>query len=226
MLKTKRLRKEKVDGWHFLLEDGRLRYGDNRFVKVGDRLQYKTFGDNYKTFGDNDKGPILCEIGMHASIRLVDALEYAPGPLLCRVTIEKDISSDRTKIVGRYRTALSKRSFVKGLKKFIIDCYWRLATSGPKRKIAKVVETFLTTGEVMALPLAGGQVLTLAKELIGLDNDDRYIHRMAADVMHLAEGGFNETRSWSNQKLMKYAKEAGFVIPSKAKLEPSAARMG
>ena len=69
--------KQSILAWHFLPENGRLAY-TNRPVKVG---------------GANTvKPPIVpCQRGLHASVRAIDALEYAPGPVVCRVECSGEI---------------------------------------------------------------------------------------------------------------------------------------
>src|SRR3972149_3105412 len=52
-------------GWHFLPEDKRLRYGTREVVEVGRPVKVA--------------GKLaLCEWGLHASRRAIDALAYAP----------------------------------------------------------------------------------------------------------------------------------------------------
>jgi len=79
--------------WHFLSEDKRLGYGDGRLVEVGATLECK---------GD----PVLCDNGMHGSVRLIDALRYASGPIVGRVEIEGDVIEGDDKLCGRRRTVL------------------------------------------------------------------------------------------------------------------------
>ena len=82
-----------MKGWHFLREDGRLGYGDNRKVKVG---------QVYTCKGDIR----ICCNGMHASKVLHDALQYAPGPVVCRVNVTGDIVYQSDKFAGRNRKVL------------------------------------------------------------------------------------------------------------------------
>lgn len=48
----------------------------------------------------------MCASGLHASLRLIDALQYAPGGTLCRVECAGDIEMDGDKLVCRERTIL------------------------------------------------------------------------------------------------------------------------
>lgn len=83
-----------IKAWHFINKRRRLGYGDGRVVRVG---------RTYKIKGD----PVLCHWGLHGSVRIVDALEYASGPILCRVEIGGKIIKGDDKLVGTKRTVLS-----------------------------------------------------------------------------------------------------------------------
>lgn len=82
-----------MKAWHFISSDRRLRYDDNRRVEAG---------EIYTT----DADPVLCIAGMHGSIKPLDALSYAPGPIVCRVDITGDVVQGDDKIVGRSREVL------------------------------------------------------------------------------------------------------------------------
>jgi hypothetical protein len=62
--------------WHFLPDDGCLRFGTKEKVKAKHTLILPP-----------DTKLIPCEIGFHASKRALDALHYAPGSIICRVTL-------------------------------------------------------------------------------------------------------------------------------------------
>ena len=82
-----------MKGWHFLQENRRLRYGSKEIVEVGGVYRCE--------------GPItLCRNGMHASKRAIDALGYAPGPVVCRVDLTVDIVTGNDKFAGRERRVL------------------------------------------------------------------------------------------------------------------------
>ena len=86
-------------GWHWLRNDKRLRYRDGDEVDDGEIVEA---GSTYVA-----EGPIeLCRNGMHASARALDALEYAPGEIVCYVRLEGELQHDTTKSVGRSRTVL------------------------------------------------------------------------------------------------------------------------
>ena len=80
-------------GYHFVREDLKLGYGDGRIVIVGEKLTV-------------DCEPILCEQGLHASKSILDALQYAPGPMLCRVRLFGQILHSDDKSVATERKVL------------------------------------------------------------------------------------------------------------------------
>ena len=80
-------------GWHFLPADRRLRWGSCEVVEAG------------RTY--RAKGPlVLCENGMHASRRAIDALSYAPGPVVSRVELLGERLDDGDKSCARERLVL------------------------------------------------------------------------------------------------------------------------
>jgi len=80
--------------FHFTKKSRILGYGDGRTVIVGETLK-----------APEGKGIILCKYGLHASPRIIDALEYAPGCTLWEVTLGGTIINDIDKSVATERTA-------------------------------------------------------------------------------------------------------------------------
>ena len=81
-------------GWHFLPENGRLQHDRKALVRVG--VTYRV------------KGPLsLCSRGMHFSVRAIDALKYAPGPICCRVSVSGLIHMDTDKGCAEQRKVLA-----------------------------------------------------------------------------------------------------------------------
>ena len=95
--------------WHFLAEDKRLGYNDGRLVEVGQTLECE---------GE----PVLCSNGMHGSARLIDALRYASGPIVCRVEIDGDVIEGKYKLCGRRRTVLWMLDATRLLHEFACWC--------------------------------------------------------------------------------------------------------
>src|SRR3990167_8203256 len=80
-------------GWHFLPAGRRLRWGSREVVEAG------------RTY--RAKGSLaMCENGMHASARAIDALMYAPGPLVCRVELVGERLNAADKACARERSVL------------------------------------------------------------------------------------------------------------------------
>jgi len=48
----------------------------------------------------------MCRRGLHASRRVIDALNYAPGPVLCRVDVRGVAAQDNDKLVAGERTVI------------------------------------------------------------------------------------------------------------------------
>jgi hypothetical protein len=69
--------------------------------------------------------PILCAHGLHASVRVIDALGYAPPHTrLCRVRVGGDVVTGSDKIAGTRRTvawALTERQTDRVLRRFACD---------------------------------------------------------------------------------------------------------
>jgi hypothetical protein len=87
-----------LDGWWFAKRDAdgevRLPHGDGRVVRVGETLTV-------------DGPPVLCQQGLHASVHALDALAYAPGPIVCRVRLSGKIMEGKDKACATERTVLA-----------------------------------------------------------------------------------------------------------------------
>jgi hypothetical protein len=80
--------------WYFSDESRTLRHGDGRKIELG--CSHEVEGN-----------PVLCEHGLHASVKLLDALRYAPGPVVYRVELSGEIAIGDDKIVAQKRTYLA-----------------------------------------------------------------------------------------------------------------------
>jgi hypothetical protein len=86
-------------GWHWLRKNCELQH-DGRVVKPG-----LTFDNPKSRYGEG--GNIsLCNCGYHASRKILNALSYAPGPIICRVELSGDIKEDDEKAAAERRTCL------------------------------------------------------------------------------------------------------------------------
>jgi hypothetical protein len=96
-------------GWHFVAEDRCLANGDGRPVRAG---------ETYSVDGE----PVLCEHGLHASRRALDALRYAPGAIVCRVRLSGTIVEGEDKACATERTVLAMADATRTLHEFAIWC--------------------------------------------------------------------------------------------------------
>jgi hypothetical protein len=96
--------------WHFLKEDRELSHEDGRLVVVGETLRV-------------DVKPKRLKSGLHACPRLLDAVSYAPGPILCLVTLggEIDRAEDDNKVAAQERTVLWLYDASRLLREFVCD---------------------------------------------------------------------------------------------------------
>lgn len=79
-----------INAWHFLNKECQLRYRTQELVEVGKKYYAS--------------GPLaICKNGMHACIRVIDALQYAPGYTLCYVTCGGDIVQHGNELCSRWR---------------------------------------------------------------------------------------------------------------------------
>src|SRR4051812_47432285 len=93
---------EKVLAWHFVgnaLRDGRPIPADGELLKF-------------------DGTPILCQRGLHASLHPYDALNYAPGPILCRVECSGTIIRGDDKLVCTERTIIARADATEAMRYF------------------------------------------------------------------------------------------------------------
>ena len=65
---------------------------------------------------------VMCESGLHASKRLVDALKYAPGNTICRVEVDGKIIKDDDKLVAEKRKILWRVDGEQALRAFARWC--------------------------------------------------------------------------------------------------------
>jgi pyruvate/2-oxoglutarate dehydrogenase complex dihydrolipoamide acyltransferase (E2) component len=69
------------------------------------------------------EGPLkLCASGLHASKNILDALQYAPGSIICRVEVGGEIIHGNDKLVCSERTILWRASGEQVLRKFARMC--------------------------------------------------------------------------------------------------------
>ena len=107
-------------GWHFLRENRRLGYEDTRLVTVGETLSV-------------EGRLVLCQSGLHASARPIDALKYAPGPIVCRVELSGSILYGDDKACASHRRVLWMGDATKALRHFACDVAFETLTNERKQ---------------------------------------------------------------------------------------------
>ena len=128
-----------VLAWHFLAADRRMA-NETEIVKPG--YIYTTIG-----------GLKLCESGLHASVCAIDAIKYAPGPVVCRVRCSGEIIDGGDKIVCRNREVLWMANADSILRLIVTECVrktplhdgrtvWDLLTDPRSRNAVEVAEKF------------------------------------------------------------------------------------
>jgi hypothetical protein len=80
--------------WYFSDESRTLRHGDGRKIELG-------------SCHEVEGNPVLYEHGLHASVKLLDALQYAPGSIVYRVELSGEMVVSNDKIVAQKRTYLA-----------------------------------------------------------------------------------------------------------------------
>lgn len=96
----------KVLGWHF--SNGSLAYGDDRKIVAGKLYTVK-------------KPIVLCNHGLHASVRAIDALAYAPGSIISRVELSGEVIEGDDKVVASRRKVIAVADASKVLHRFATD---------------------------------------------------------------------------------------------------------
>jgi len=77
-------------------------------------------------------GPIhMCKAGLHASKDPFDALQYAPGEILCLVELDGEIIEDTDKVVARRRKIIKRIDATDLLRKFSRD-QWAAASAAAR----------------------------------------------------------------------------------------------
>lgn len=101
---------ETMLGWHFLTEDRRIQHSrTKKFIEAGSVTEVR--------------GPLkLCERGLHASERAIDALQFAPGPIVCRVELSDEILRGDDKACATKRRVLWMADATRTLHEFGLWC--------------------------------------------------------------------------------------------------------
>ena len=120
--------------WHIARNDCRLDYGDGRLIVRGQTLTVE--------------GEIaLCDYGLHACERLIDALAYAKGTVICKVELGDDAHTEEDKAVSRKRTCLAMTTAEDGERIMRQFARWCALDVAHVWEMPGVVRQFLETGD-------------------------------------------------------------------------------
>jgi len=109
-------------GWHFLASPDELGYGDKRKPQKG-----VTMGE--PDLSESEGKLSLCRGGFHACERVLDALDYAPGPYVAKVRLSGELIKENKKACALERTPLTEYIDVsKVLHEFACWCAERALT--------------------------------------------------------------------------------------------------
>jgi hypothetical protein len=137
-----------MKAWHFVsdkLRDGRPIPEDGEWLKHEGEL-------------------VLCESGLHASRRLIDALQYAPGNTICRVEVGGEIIEGDDKLVAEKRKILWRVDGEAVLKAFARWCALQVVHLWG---VSDVVIEFLKTGDENLRYAAGDAAWSTARYAAG-----------------------------------------------------------
>lgn len=120
-----------VIAWHFLADDGRLR--DGRMAPAD--------GETLKHSGDL----VIGKEGLHACLRAIDALDHAPGSLVCRVICSGRIMPDvdLKTLASSNRRILWRADATQALRGYARWCALSVAHSW---EMPSIVRRYLETG--------------------------------------------------------------------------------
>ena len=166
-----------MKAWHFLRADRRLAYPPRTPVLIGQKITV-----------DPDKLE-LCTYGLHASIRALDALCYAPGPIICRVELGGRILKSSDKVCASERTVIAMADATNTLRAFARACALDVID---KWEAPAVVREFLETGNEELRESARSAAQSAAQSAA------RSAARLAAQ---LAARSAAESAAWSAARL-------------------------
>lgn len=101
-----------VKAWCFAGLCNTFGYNDNRSFFTGE----------IRSVSLEEKDLELCKWGLHASVRVLDALFYAPGPIVYRVKCSGQMIKEEDKFVAEHREYLWGFDATEILQKFARDC--------------------------------------------------------------------------------------------------------
>ena len=161
-----------MKAWHFTNENMTLGYGDGRKIVEGETLSCE---------GDI----VLCQNGMHGSKRIIDALQYAPGPILTRVEITGDVVEGDDKIAGRHRKVLWSLDATEILHRFAVqvalDACQKAGVTDPSTLAAPQAKLDWLDGKISDEELVDAWSATCLSAGSDGGSDAKWVTRLAAE---------------------------------------------
>lgn len=102
-----------IKAWYFANKYEFLRYGDGRPIRVGDTHSVEVSAEKHVA---------LCEHGLHASRRIIDAIAYAPWSILYEVELSGEIEEGKDKLAAEHRKYIRRIDAESILKRFASEC--------------------------------------------------------------------------------------------------------
>jgi hypothetical protein len=141
---------EKWIGWHFLKDDRRLRWGTEEKVEVGKTIEV-------------DLPLKMCEHGLHASKKPLDALRYAPGFIACKVELSGEIIEESDKACAERRKVLAMADAKTEILTFAVDCAQEALDCLPKKdRDRRSIEALKTTRKYIKGEISRREMRTAA----------------------------------------------------------------
>jgi len=153
-------------------------------------------------------GPLtLCASGFHASVRLIDALYYAPGATLCRVTMGGEIIHESDKVVATERTILWRIDATELLRLFARQCALDVAHLWRPPGMSASVRKYLETGDEKLR--AAGDAARAAAMAAGDAGDAARAARAAARAAASSAAWAAAWAAWAARAAAEAAGDAG-----------------
>ena len=119
--------------WHFLPSSRCLRWGSRKLVRPGRKMVV-------------DPPLLMCRHGLHGSKNIMDALTYAPGPVLCRVSMLGEVIEEDDKYCATERHCIWMADATRDLHEFACWCaetalanYCRLTDQKPAQAVLDTI---------------------------------------------------------------------------------------
>jgi hypothetical protein len=142
---------EVIECWHFARTDRKLGYKDGRLIEVG-------------AIHKVDATPKCCAAGLHGSIRAIDALAYAAGPIISRVRIWGMLDKQSDKLCGKVREYLAVSDATEELRSFARWCALHVIHLW---NVPEIVRQYLETGDESIRATARDAAWTAAMDVAG-----------------------------------------------------------